>query len=373
MHKHKIWHNDNDGEWYTHIYDEKGKRRIRHRKTEKQLEDYLVDFYKKKEDKVFIKDVFCQCYDKKLANGEIQKQSYDRYKSDFERFFKKGLPICEKQFKQITEKDIEDLIRNSIRDHNLTRKTYNGLAILINGIFRYGKEQHLTELSITSVMGDINLSDRIFAKKPVNVAEKIFREDERPIVVDYIRNNPSIWNMAVLLMFQTGLRVGELAALKFTDIEDDGTNVGVHVKRTEVKYNDADGHSRVKIQEHPKTSAGDRCVYLSDRGVETINIIRQLNPNGTYLFENKKGVRLRGTTITQHLYRLCEKLGLHKRSSHKVRSTYGTMLLDSGLVDDSTVAEMMGHRSVQTTRQLYYFSDKSRKTKAAQVKQAIAI
>ena len=58
------------------------------------------------------------------------------------------------------------------------------------------------------------------------------------------------------------------------------------------------------------------------------------------------------------------------RSTHKIRKTYGTTLLDNN-VDDSIVSEQMGHSDIATTRKLYYFCNKSEKTKIAQINNAI--
>ena len=57
---------------------------------------------------------------------------------------------------------------------------------------------------------------------------------------------------------------------------------------------------------------------------------------------------------------------------HKIRKTYGTMLIDSG-ADDSTVMEQMGHSDITTTRKFYYFSNKSQAEKIEQVKRAIVL
>ena len=46
QHTSKIWQNEH-GQWLTHIRDKKGKRQLRYRKSKEELEDFLVEFYKK--------------------------------------------------------------------------------------------------------------------------------------------------------------------------------------------------------------------------------------------------------------------------------------------------------------------------------------
>jgi hypothetical protein len=138
QHKHAITQGK-DGRWSTRISLENGKSVVRHRKTKEELEDYLVDYYRSLQEAVYIKDVFWLWMNEKLDYGEIKKQSYDKYCAEYKRFFRPQLPICRKKFKYITEQDLEQFIKTTIRDLGLTRKGYSGLVTLLNGIFKYGK------------------------------------------------------------------------------------------------------------------------------------------------------------------------------------------------------------------------------------------
>ena len=129
-----------DGRWSTRILQEDGKYIIRHRKTKEELEDCLIEYYRQQQESIYLSDVYWKWMNEKLEYGEIQRQSYDRYNTDFERFFKKSEVICSKKFKNITEDDLEHFIKATIRDLHLTRKTYASLVTLLNGIFKYGKK-----------------------------------------------------------------------------------------------------------------------------------------------------------------------------------------------------------------------------------------
>ena len=364
-HTHEIWQNS-QGLYLTYVYDEQGNRKIRRRKTREEIEQLLVDHYRQQEETIYLKDVFEQWIDAKLGYGEIQKQSYDRYKTDFGRFFPESENICRKKFKNISESDLEEFIKRTIHDKKLTRKTYNGLAILINGIFKFGKHEGYTDLSITQFMGDLELSRNLFEVKERCNEQETFSEEELPVIREYLQTHEDIWNLGLILLFQTGMRVGEVTTLKKTDISQNA----IHVRRTEYKYKDSDGKSHVGIKDQPKTDAGNREILLPPQARETIQKILRLNPNGEYLLMNN-GVRIRGTTLTKRISDICRKLGLHHHSAHKIRKTYGTMLLDND-VNDSFVAEQMGHKNVETTRQLYYYSNKSRQNKLNQIEHAIS-
>ena len=186
-----------------------------------------------------------------------------------------------------------------------------------------------------------------------------------PLIIGYLKENPDIWNLALLLQFETGARIGEISTLKKEDIKKHS----ILIRRTEVKIK-IDDVWKMVVSELPKTDAGYREIILPPSAQWTISKILELNPNGDFLFMDK-GKRIRENTYNKRLNRICEKLNIPHRTTHKIRKTYGTTLLDSD-VNDSFVAEQMGHTDVSTTRKLYYYSNKSYKTKLNQISGAIS-
>lgn len=290
---------------------------------------------------------------------------YILYCTDFQRFFSSAHPICRKKFKNITYPDLTDFIKSSIHEKHLTRKSYAGLRLLVRGIFKYGKSKGYTQLSMSEFFGDLELPNNIFEKKLTNKRKEVFSEEEIPILTSYLKHNIDIWNMGLLLQLQTGMRIGELSALKPEDIQSHY----IRVCRTEVKYRDDNGKWKVEIKAFAKTDAGNRDLYFPDSVKWTLAQIQKLNPHGEYLFMNN-GKRIRENTFNKRLSSICDILKIDHRSTHKIRKTYGTTLLDNN-VDDSIVSEQMGHSDIATTRKLYYFCNKSEKTKIAQINNAI--
>lgn len=365
-HPYEIWEGKN-GKWYTYLPDEEKGRVLKKRTTQTAIEDVVIKYIKEHKDVPYIRTVFTEWVNQKLEYKEIRKQSYDRYCSDFERFFSKAA-ISSKQFKDITEEDLEKFIKSSICDFELTVKTFSGLRLLINGIFKYAKKKKYTSISITQFFGDLELPKTIFTQKIKTKQDEVFFEDEIPCIVSYVKNNPTIWNWGVLLVFVTGVRVGELSALKKNDIE----GRIIHIRRTEIKYKDEEtGKWVVDVEEFAKTDAGNRDLLITETAEWIIAEIVKLNPHGEYLFMNN-GKRIRENTFNKRMTSICEELHLHHRSIHKARKTYGTTLIDAD-VDDSIVAEQMGHADIETTKKYYYYSNKNEKSKRQQIEKAIAI
>lgn len=299
--------------------------------------------------------------------SEIQKASYDRYVNDYKRFFHyTSVSITKKKFKNVTEDDLEVFIKCTIRDLTLTRKAYAGLRTLIRGIFKYGKKKKYTAISITEFFGDLELPNNLFKRKIIDKQKEVFMEDEIPVVIQRLKAKPDIYNLGILLTFQTGLRVGELSTLKKEDLH----GRIIKIKRTEDKYRDENNKWIVAVKEHAKTDAGNRDLIISSTALDTLNQILELNTSGTYLFEHN-GKRIRGNTFNKRLSRICNELHIPHRTMHKIRKTYGTTLIDSD-VDEGFITEQMGHSDISTTKKLYYFSNKTTKNKEKQIENAIS-
>lgn len=370
MHNHKIWQGTNNQKWYTY-FDDDSKRgySLKAYASKETLEKQIIKYYQEKENDPYIDQVFHDWNSERLKYGEITKQSYNKYTNTFKRFFTKNHVICKKKFSQITENDLEVFLKENICQFNLDHKAFSDLRIVVNGIFRYAKRNHFTTISITNFFGDLDLSKRIFKKKIKNKEDEVFTEDEVKLITAYLKSHGSIRDLGILLAFESGMRVGELSAIKKSDISLNQRVI--HVQRTEISYTDPETGLRVcEVRNYPKSEAGDRYLILPDTAADTINNILSLNPNGEYLFEDK-GKRIRENAFNRRLNRVCKTLKLKPRSMHKIRKTYGTTLID-GNVPESLVAEQMGHRDISTTKKYYYYSNKNDQTKLEQINRAFS-
>jgi len=122
-----------------------------------------------------------------------------------------------------------------------------------------------------------------------------------------------------------------------------------------------------EVKEFPKTEAGDRYLLLSEDACEIVKKILRLNPFGEFLFQDENTrKRISENGFNHKLSRICEAVGIPRRSMHKLRKTYGTTLLDSK-VAESIIMEQMGHSDIKTTRKYYYYSNQNRAEKLEQL------
>lgn len=105
---------------------------------------------------------------------------------------------------------------------------------------RFSETERKERMDTNSIMEQIlskeNLNTaylQVVLNKAIEWTNQVYLEHELPIIYEYLLNNSTIENLGILLVFKTGIRVGELVALKPEDISK-----SMHISRTEIKYND---------------------------------------------------------------------------------------------------------------------------------------
>lgn len=358
-HPYKIWCGKNC-KWMTYLpdSDKKDGRRLIKRNTEKEIVNIIIDYWRQIESEELstIHSIFYEWIDSKIEYGEISKSTYDRYIQDFNRFYS---GIAQNKISTVTEYDLEDFLLRTISKHNLSSKSFCNLKVITVGTFKKAKRKNLISFNVISTIQNMEISKRSFKRKIKEDYQEVFSENELPKVEQYLKNNLDIINLGILLMFNTGLRVGELSALKKVDIDK---NV-IKIRRTETRYYNDEGKMVYEVKDFPKTEAGIRNVVIPDSCMYIIKQINRLNPFGEYLFE-KGGHRVKTYSIRKRLYAVCEAVGIYKKSPHKIRKTYGSILLDNN-VDKKLIVEQMGHTDIACTENFYHINRKNIDKKAS--------
>lgn len=345
-----------DGKWRTYLPDDtkKSKRRLVKRNTRQEVEDVIVAYYREPID--YSNTVFSICemwLERKLDMHDIEKQTYDRYYTDAIRYFKNS-NISQYEISEITEEYLEEFIKDMIYEYGMKYKQWSNLRTLIIGVFKFAYKRKLTDISIKDFLNSLELSRKAFNRERVDHKTQVFNTEERSKIIDFIDNDTeNITDLGIKLCFYTGLRIGELSTLKQSDVHEDR----ISVRRTEVRYKDENEKFVFEVREFPKSEAGIRDVILVPEAQEIIKKIIRLNPFSEFLFM-KNGNRIRSVYFSNRMYRICDKLGIPRKSMHKARKTYGTNLLNSD-VDRQIIIQQMGHTDISTTEKYYYYNDKS--------------
>lgn len=347
MHRYRIWQ-DSQGYYVTHLPD--AKRSLIKKKSREELEDIVSKYYHDEEYSPTVRQAFEEWSKRKLDLGEIQKQTYDRYCTDFERFFK---PIADKKIKAIDEDFLEEYIKKTIRDKELTAKAWSGMRLILLGMFKRAKKKGYTDISISDFNNELEISPKAFKKRKITEEEAVFNTTEQKVILDAIaREKQTLLNLGVILAFQTGLRAGELSSLKYSDLDG---NV-LHVTRTEIRYKDPEDNKTYvyEVRESTKGSEGYRNIVIKDETIKLIKQIRMINPFSEYLFE-KNGKRMLGKAFSDKLVRLCKQNSIYPKTLHRCRKTYCSKLIAAGL-DEKLITKQMGHVDFETSERYYHYN-----------------
>ena len=190
---------------------------------------------------------------------------------------------------------------------------------------------------------------------------QVFNETETKRVIEYIQNNPDMINLGLILIFACGIRVGELAALKWCDVHESPNACYISISRTETRYKDKTGRYVYDVKDSPKTDAGERDVIIPRDYIWVLKKLKAINPFTEFVF-TKNSERVKADKFRKRMYRICDALNIPRRATHAIRKTYGSILLDNDL-DSRLIIGQMGHTEIATTERFYHKNRRSREEK----------
>lgn len=367
-HPYSIWSGKN-GYWYTYLPDPNKQRRMIKKKTKTQIEEEIINFYKVKEldekkinHDITLLEIFPEWIQFKWKH--TQSSSYiKRITSDWERFYQKDTEFINTPLRKFTTVQLDSWAHDTIKKYELTKKAYYNMSIILRQCLDYAVDLKCIDKNVFS---EVKITTKLFkrTKKKSGETEVYTMDEEKKLIMDMFRrfnDNPqNTAPLAVILMFEIGVRIGELCALQFSDIEGNY----IHIQRQEVRDFEMISSYKMrfkgfKIVEYTKSEDGDRRIYLTDTAKQIIDIVKRTNiknreKNNSFIFI-KNGKNINHYSIQAMILRGCEYLEMLVKTSHKIRKTYISTLIDSGLNIDE-IRRMAGHTDERTTYGNYCYN-----------------
>lgn len=170
-------------------------------------------------------------------------------------------------------------------------------------------------------------------------------------ILDYVQHNFTFMSLGIYISLSTGLRIGEICALKWSDInEADGT---ITVQRTIERIYVVEGekkHTQLVINT-PKTVNSCREIPMSKELLAMVKPMKKV-VNGDFYVLTNEDKPTEPRTYRNYYDRLMEKLDIPKLKYHGLRHSFATRCIEAGC-DYKTVSVLLGHANISTTLNLY--------------------
>lgn len=390
LEKYHIWENSK-GVFLSYLPapDKLNNRKPVTAKTKEKLERKIIDFYldlerieKENSEKAMLSTLRkIYPYWLQIKSLETTAGSYiRRIDNDWQKYYL-DTPVIDEDIRDFTRARLREWALQIIREHSLTKNQYYNMAVIIRQCLDYAVEQGVIS---ENLYNSFKIDGKLFrkVKKPED-STQVFLTNERPLIEaeawkDFEQTGCTV-ALAIPLAFQTGLRLGELVALKSTDVCRDGKYLHIQRMRQKVEKQLPDGSWQPcewQNADHTKTSAGDRYVFLTEEARRIIRCIIDRNKENDAVYDNylflKNGKNITPRAITTRISKYCRYAGISDKSMHKIRKSYISSLLDAG-ININEIRKQVGHEDERTTLHNYCFNRNIESENEKEIEKALAI
>lgn len=274
----------------------------------------------------------------KIVLEKVNKKSFEYYSSLFLRTKSSLKPNSYKQYdsqirfwnSHFSSRDIASIKASEIKEillnHNVIDTTKKDLLDRIKAVF---EEAEVDE--------EIKHNPASKIRLPRSRQKKTFLPFDKDQVKRILDEAEDYFKVYLAVGFYTGLRTGEILALKWQNI--DFSKKLIFIDATVGQYE----------EQLPKTITSTRYVPIFESLVPFLKEQQKRTGLGKYVFCTRTGSTLQGTNLIAHRWKpLLRKLKIPYRRLYETRHTFATNMLSSNKFSLNQIAAWLGHSSIQT-------------------------
>lgn len=232
---------------------------------------------------------------------------------------------------------------------DLSPKTVRDIATKMKSILNYYEEEYDKSLRIKKVSLPKLEKNKI----------KILTSREKEKIETYCLKEKSMKSLGIIICLNTGLRVGELCALQWRDIELDEKMIYVR-KTLQRVYEKDTGKSKIVIDK-PKSTSSTRTIPINKSLYEILKPLKKNKNENSFVLTGSNKEFLEPRNYQYYFRKILKKCKIKKYKFHILRHTFATNCIEVGM-DIKSLSEVLGHSDVNVTLSVYvHSSDKIKK------------
>lgn len=242
---------------------------------------------------------------------------------------------------QINEDDVQRFICKKLAE-GCSVSYVRGLVKLLSAIMKYAARRHGWRYT------QWELHYKNVPHKETHAVMALSVDHERRLL-EYLRAHVNRKNVGIILTLHSGLRIGELCALRWQDIDMELSLI--HIRHNLQRVGSYGGRSRVVLQQ-PKTDTSMRTIPLSVETKIFLGFIHDDNSPENYLLSGTTKP-VEGRVMRDYFKRLLRRAGLPQDIRfHSLRHSFATRCVEAEC-DIKTLSVMLGHSQASITMDIY--------------------
>lgn len=251
----------------------------------------------------------------------------------------------------IEEADVQAFVLQKLRQ-GLSQKTIKDILIVLGMVLKFGARNKWLKYEPFDIRFPTERE-----KHTVNV----FSRSSQKRLMDYLQEHFTFRNLGIYICLCGGMRIGEICALTWDDID---TDMGIiHVRRTIQRiYMIEDGIRKTELLlDTPKTKSSIREVPMGRDLIKMLKPIKKIVNNSFFVLTNEARPT-EPRTYRAYYMGLMKQLALPGLKFHGLRHSFATRCIESKC-DYKTVSVLLGHSNISTTLNLYVHPNLEQKKK----------
>lgn len=252
---------------------------------------------------------------------------------------------------EIIEKDVQDFVLHKLNG-GLSQKTIKDMLIVLRMILKYGAKKNYCVYSPIDVIFPTDRERQELEVLSITNQKKIMR---------FVEDNFTFRNLGIFICLSTGVRIGEICALTWEDIDTE--NSIIHIRKTIQRiYIRENGvrHTELMI-DTPKTATSIRDIPMTKDLLLVLKPLRKVVNENFFVLTNDI-TPTEPRTYRNYYKKLLAKLDIPPIKFHGLRHSFATRCIESHC-DYKTVSVILGHSNISTTLNLYVHPNYEQKKK----------